>query len=203
MYSRQHLKQYAKQLNISEEFIPQNEFMPVIIKLIVYGNEGRHGFPNIDIRLNKDILFAGTIQGKQVLEFSILPNRIKNLFSISFINKAEDDTMVEDGVITKDKYIQLQHIEFDDIPLDSLKYFRYCPDYPQGYLQMVSNPPKVTYTDFLSFNGRVTIYFEPPVGPYLAKHYFKDSTYAKSKEGQTINNFKLLADMYTKLADKK
>lgn len=203
MYTLSDIHNYAEKLNIPEEFIPRNSFAPFNIKLNLHGYEGQHGYPNTLIKLNDQVLFEGLVVDQQTFEFTVQSNRRRNLFSINFTNKQNDDTVVDtNGKFVKDKFIQIERLEFNEIPLEPLKFFRYEPVYHPGYLAIEPNPPRVIYSDCLSFKGAVTIYLEQPVGLFLSRQYFKDSNFVAAKSDITVTNFKQLADFYTKLAHK-
>lgn len=203
MYSLSDIHNYAEKLNIPEEFIPRNNFESFTVKLTLHGHEGRHGYPEVLVKINNDILVSGTVVGEKTFQVTVYPKRRRNLFSIAFTNKQNNDTVVDsDGKFVKDKFIEIKKLEFDEIPLEPLKFFRYKPIYHSGYLAYEPNPPKVIYSDCLSFKGAVTIYIEQPVGLFLSRQYFKDSNFVAAKSDVTVTNFKQLADFYTKLAHK-
>jgi hypothetical protein len=203
MYQLSDIYSYAEKLNIPEEFIPRNTFDSFTVKLTLHGHEGRHGYPKVSVKLNNDILISNTIVGEQIFQVTALPKRRRNLFTIEFTNKENDDTVVDaDGKFVKDKFVEIKRLEFNEIPLEPLKFFRYEPIYHPGYLAFEPDPPKVIYSDCLSFKGVVTIYIEQPVGLFLSRQYFKDSNFVAAKSDVTVTNFKQLADFYTKLAHK-
>jgi hypothetical protein len=202
MYSLNDINEYAKKLGIPEEFIPRDKFSPLKVNIQLFGSAGRNGYPDICIKLNNDVLFEGTIIETQSLSFTSDIRRNRNLFSIEFKNKLDDDTVVENGVITKDKYLHIDRLEFNEIPLDPLKFFRYEPVYPNGYLEYDPNPSKVIYNSRLSFTGKISIYIESPVGLFLSRKYFANNNFLANKAELTVTNFKKLADFYTKLAHK-
>jgi hypothetical protein len=193
--------EYSKKLNIPTEFIPSdNQLIPFKINLELFGSAGVHGYPEILIKLNNDILYHDTIIEFNELLFDISPTDVSQHLTIEFLNKYEDDTLLENGEVVKDKFLQIKSLKLDDVELLPYKYFKYYPRYTKGFLETGNPAEKILRTNFLSFNGVVIIDFEIPVLSFLAKTYYKDSEFSKFKNQPTIESFQKLANLYVNIS---
>lgn len=196
MYSRAMINEYADILEIPKEFISRS-IEPYTIGISLFGSAGLTGYPDVRISVNNQMLFEGTANGFSDLMFDIVPTQARQVLKIELLNKQDNDTVIKDGTITADKYIQINKICLDHIDLDPRKYFRYKPQYPQGYLNAVGAADPIVYTDFMAFNGTVAVYYECPVLQHLAKRYYESSAFVGQKENATVTSFKKLANLYS------
>jgi hypothetical protein len=194
MFYTHELDEYSQKLSLPEEFIPKNKLIPYNLSIILLGKEGVTGYPEVTISINNDILFQGNIVETQNLHFDIQPTEFKQKITINFTNKLDVDTLMAENQVIKDKFLKIECIALDQVSLDSWKYFKYTPNYPSGYLAIVSNPDPIIYTDYLSFNGTVEIEFAVPVLSFLAKNYYNE--FSESKSNLTNINFKNLANYF-------
>lgn len=188
---------YFDLLDIPQEFI-EPAVKPYTLSIQLKGDCGRNGYPNVSITLNKKVLYDGSVN-ELLLNFDIVPDTKRQLLLIEMYNKIDDDTVVENGTIVKDKFVTVQSITVDGVQLDHFKYFRYRPKYSQGFLEIVKDAPKLVTTDTLNFNGKFAVYFESPVLQYLAKRQFMNGVYYTTKAKLTADSFSKLAGLYTKL----
>lgn len=117
--------------------------------------------PNIQLLLNKKNILETKLTKCSKLSI-IIDNSQDSLVSIVHKDKKDSDTIVRNGSIVADKYIEIKKIWVDDILLLDQFCFTYCfPVYSQSYLMSVQfKPPSTLYSNNLYFNGTLEYTFE-------------------------------------------
>ena len=80
---------------------------PFILKLMLEGTEGRHGFPTTEICVNDISYWKDTVENKQTISIQIDDVTVDQELSIELLNKEKDDTVIENDQIVKDKTLKL------------------------------------------------------------------------------------------------
>lgn len=89
-----------------------------IIKLHLEGSQGKHNdYPMVEICVNDTSLFNDYIRGQQTVEVKVNDLNTAHTLSIEMTNKGTDDTIVEDDVITKDKFLKIDKIYIDEVDI--------------------------------------------------------------------------------------
>jgi len=136
------------------------------------GTEGRHGWPILEVRRNKELVMQQEIVNKTVLKISVPNDCRRNLFEFEFINKKPDDTVVEDGNIIADKQIIIKNFQLHNANFTQIERFtRYYPIWPEDF----EHKPRSIQSSTLSFNGVMKFYYTNPPLEYFKK--FKNQGY--------------------------
>lgn len=136
------------------------------------GNEGRHGWPILEVRRNKKIVMQQQIIGNTTLKISVTDNCYRNLFEFDFFNKEPDDTVVENENITADKQIIIKNFQLHNANFTQIERFtKYYPVWPDDF----EHKPRSIQTSTLSFKGVLKFYYTNPPLEYFKK--FKNQGY--------------------------
>jgi len=118
---------------------------------------------------NKQIFYEGEIQGDCIIEeeldyFDLVTNTLViELYNKSFGEDGVWDTVVEDGVITQDKNIIVNDIQFDDVSIGTLLN--------TTIMFMADGSYESTYSA-INFNGLYTLFFKQPVYDWMITEKF-------------------------------
>ena len=93
-----------------------------IIKLLLEGTEGRHGFPTTEVCVNDISYWKDTVENKQTISIQVDDLTIDQELSIELLDKEKDDTVVEDDQIVKDKTLKLHKIYIDEVDIKNYIY---------------------------------------------------------------------------------
>lgn len=142
------------------------------LHLVCIGTEGRHGWPILEVRRNKELVMQQEIVSETVLKILVPNDCRRNLFEFELLNKQPDDTIVEDGNILADKQIIIKNLQLDKANFTQIERFtRYYPIWPEDF----EHKPRSIQSSTLSFNGVMKLYYTNPPLEYFKK--FKHQGY--------------------------
>jgi hypothetical protein len=125
-------------------------------------------WPLVDIQINNTHYRNVEIQGVQTLKYLVPDQRHRNFVKITLTNKNQKDTIVENGIIVKDKSVKLIEFKIDGVRVDADQL------YMHGRVKVDGQKVK---QNGLYKNSTYTFYFENPVHKFFIrrrKFYFKD-----------------------------
>lgn len=90
-----------------------------------------------------------------------------NKFKVKLLNKAQSDTVIDNGEIVKDMLLNIKSLEFEEIDLGSLiwTHSRFVPDRPQKFHNEIITELKNCVN--LGWNGTYELEFTSPVYIWL------------------------------------
>lgn len=112
------------------------------ISICVSGHQSTSA-PSIKIFHNQKLITTAQINEKlQWIDFNIVPKE-ENLLTFNFYNKLPEHTIVENGTIVADMWVELHSIRVDDILLQSwfLNDGYYNPQYFEDFLKNFPDSP--------------------------------------------------------------
>lgn len=125
--------------------------------------------PEVKISVNNQIFFSGCLSKTpgelEFFEFDAECPEGANSIEISLLNKESVDTVQEEGKIVEDLMLCINHLEIDDIELNTLLWSNssYYPIYPENYLDLEQKRIKeVKNTKDLGWNGTWIFPFSSP-----------------------------------------
>jgi hypothetical protein len=115
-----------------------------------------HG-PEIEILINQLTTDCLIVTESTITVSVNIDNQKENSISIVHKNKTDNDTVVVNGEIIKDKFFKITNVWVDDILLpDSFCYGEATMIYPEGFLKHIDYTPNITCkSDSLYFNGKI------------------------------------------------
>ena len=147
-----------------------------IIKLILEGSQGKHNdYPMVQICVNDKSLFYDYVEGQQTIEVEVNDLETAHTLSIEMTNKGQDDTLVEDGKITRDKFLKICKIYVDGV--DIKQYVFQAKQKPIYHHK--GQGPETVVGEHIFFPGPWKLQYGNPPRQYFA-------TWSGSK--QTINS---------------
>jgi hypothetical protein len=149
---------------------------PTVIKITLHGSEGRRGYPQVRISVNKKIYFDKVIDKVTKVKFTVKELSRRNILNIEMVNKSPKDTLVDNGKIVKDKFVRIRNIYLDNIDIKNYIY--------QGKQKPIyhyeNQGPKYNVGDHLFFNGPWKLFYNNPATQFLAWY---------NGRGQKINSY--------------
>tara|TARA_Y100000590_G_C15614826_1_gene975318 strand:- start:152 stop:721 length:570 start_codon:yes stop_codon:yes gene_type:complete len=137
---------------------------PFILKIHLYGNKGKYDYPMVKICVNKKVFFHNRIENNQKLEMQINDIRKKQILSIELTDKKPSDTLVENGKITKDKFLKINKIYIDDVDIkNNIFNGKQKPKY-----HYAKQGPKFVQGDHLFFQGPWKLFYQNPPKQYFS-----------------------------------
>jgi len=126
---------------------------------------------------NKEI--TGTEKEPTVIEFEHeLTEGEKYRLVIERSGKHKNQTVVENGIITKDQLLNIKSIEIDEIDIGALVYEGvYTPEYPEPWATQQRQAGKTLPESFknatiIGHNGRWVLSFESPFYMWLLENLY-------------------------------
>lgn len=114
--------------------------------------------PEVSVFLGENKLFHDKISKDKVINFDVILPKGKNNLSVSFHNKKDSDTRLEEQ---KDKVIVVKSIEFFGIQSNRFIWEgKYYPEYPS---HMTDQPNVLSSHNYLSWNGTWVLEFTLPI----------------------------------------
>jgi len=139
--------------------------------------------PVVDVYTNNQI----KLNNRQLINNNLISLEFNNdqdtYVIIQHKNKVNADTVVVDGKIIQDKYLEVKNIWVDDILLPNAFTLAVAkPNYPKGYLDSLTEAPLAEYkSNSLYFNGTLEYTFQKNF------FHFLDS-YIQVSDEQNIKN---------------
>lgn len=139
--------------------------------------------PIIDVYTNNQI----KLNDRQLTNNNLISVEFDNDQDTSVIiqhkNKVNADTVVVDGKITQDKYLEVKNIWIDDILLPDAFVFTVAkPNYFKSYLDSLTEAPSAEYkSNSLYFNGTLEYIFQKDFFHFLDR-------YIQVSDEQSIKN---------------
>jgi hypothetical protein len=122
-------------------------------------------WPTLRVRGNETIYFDGSVIDNISIEFSMPLNALNTLeiehYGKSFGENGRWDTLVEDGQITQDRAVKINHICLDEVDLIDYLF----KNFPMKVGQ------ETISTDYMGHNGVISIAFESPVYNWIIKTF--------------------------------
>lgn len=156
-----------KNTNVDPAFLSSASPNDIEIEISCEGTESSN-WPTVDIQINNTHYHNIEIQGLQTLKYLVSDCQRRNLVKITLTNKTQNDTIVENDVIVKDKSVKLIEFKIDGVRVDADQL------YMDGRVKV--NGQRVKQNGLYK-NSTYTFYFENPVHKFFIrrrKFYFKD-----------------------------
>jgi hypothetical protein len=146
-------------------------------------------WPEIDIMINSQCVAQSVVvENNQVIKVTVPGSRKRNMLSIHLKNKTEHDTVVENGVIVRDKNVVINEIVFGEVRV------RHDDLYQQGFV--INRTVKTKSAGLYHADSVFKFYFENPAVAFFLKSkkgFFSNHT----KENQ--QSIDQLVDFFRKL----
>lgn len=130
--------------------------------------------PNVIVFCNKKLIDSINSFKKTGQPF-LLTYKIQldqqNIIQICMQNKTNDQTVVKNGKIIKDQFIQINDIEIDGVSLTKSMLAKgiFKPIYPPNLTKNKKLPKQINTTQ-LNFNGAYSLEFSMPIHEWFFQH---------------------------------
>ena len=91
-------------LEVDDEFKPITQATQLDIQVVLVGNQGRT-YPRVLVEVNHTTRHELTLVGETTLKFTVSDLRRRNLITVKMLDKAADDTILENNTIVSDKSV--------------------------------------------------------------------------------------------------